>query len=83
METLAWPGVSTLNETGIDVTNTTKMNIQQTCTVTPYGFILSLQGQEAPNRKKAHDMKTIEITVTGFNFKTGEYTTHTETVELN
>jgi hypothetical protein len=51
-------------------------------TVTGYPYSLGV-GASSHNRKATQQMNTIEITVTGFNFETGEYTTHTETVELN
>ena len=51
-------------------------------TVTGYPYSLGV-GANSNNREATQQMNTIEITVTGFNFETGEYTTHTETVELN
>jgi hypothetical protein len=51
-------------------------------TVTGYPYSLGV-GANSNNREATQNMNTIEITVTGFNFETGEYTTHTETVELN
>jgi hypothetical protein len=56
--------------------------IQVLATVTGYPYSLGV-GANSNNRKATQNMNTIEITVTGFNFETGEYTTHTETVELN
>jgi hypothetical protein len=51
-------------------------------TVTGYPYSLGV-GANSNNRKATQQMNTIEITVTGFDFRTGQYTTHTETVELN
>ena len=54
---------------------------QVLATVTGYPYSLVIRATALINKGEGA-MKTIEITVTGFDFRTGEYTTTTETVEV-
>ena len=81
-EILAQPGNTTFAETGISVANH-KNDYPIDLHRNPLRVYSFFTRATSPQQKEGSKMNTVEITVTGFDFRTGEYTTHTETVELN